>query len=118
MQITQAPPLPPTSTAVTQPQTLSNTLPQVLTQAVQPISQKAITPAPKAEKGRKSKTQEERRKGEDGPTTGGEKRGRNVNMSVWHYTLPLKISGLFRGFFCVLRNIALHTLEYTRFSWN
>lgn len=80
MQITPAPPLPPASTAVTQPQTLPNALPQVLTQAVAPVSQKAVTPTPKSERSRKS-----HQKGKDekeAASEGKEDRGNKVNISV------------------------------------
>lgn len=81
MQITSAPPLPPVSTAVSEPQTLANGLPQVLTQAVAPITQKAVAPTPKSERGKKShrrgdlEREEERKNDPEG-------RGDHVNLSV------------------------------------
>lgn len=81
MQILPSPPLPPTSTAVSQPQTLANALPQILTQAAAPITPNAVAPTPKSERGKKSRRrgelerQREEQKGSQG-------RGDHVNLTV------------------------------------
>lgn len=81
MQITPAPPLPPMSTAISEPQTLGNVAAAVVTQAVSPITQNAVAPAPKTERGKKSHRRgdlqrEEERQGE------AEARGDHINLSV------------------------------------
>jgi hypothetical protein len=81
MQILPPPPLPPTSSTVPQPQSLTNALPQVLTQAVAPITPNAVSPTPKSERSQKARRrgelerEREERKGSDG-------RGDHVNLSV------------------------------------
>lgn len=81
MQITPAPPLPPISTAVTEPQTLTTGLPQILTQAVAPITQKAVTPTPKTERGKKSHRHGDVEREEE-ERADAENRGDHVNLSV------------------------------------
>lgn len=81
MQITPAPPLPPMSTAVSEPQTLSNVVPALAAQAVSPITQNAVAPTPKTEKSKKGHRRadaqrEEERKSEP------ETRGDHINLSV------------------------------------
>ncbi len=81
MQITSAPPLPPVSAAVSEPQTLTNVLPQVLTQAVAPITQKAVAPAPKSERSKKGHRRDDLDR-EAGRKNEPEGRGDHVNLSV------------------------------------
>jgi len=82
MQITQAPPLPPTSTTMAQPQTLPSILPAVVTQAIAPIAQNAVAPTAKGEGGERSRRRGERSR-EDAPDKeGSEQRGGHLNISV------------------------------------
>ncbi|MDD3182890.1 MAG: hypothetical protein PHD48_08830 [Alphaproteobacteria bacterium] len=82
MQITSAPPLPPVSTALSEPQTLAHALPQVLAQAAAPITQNAIAPAPKAERGKKGHRRGDPEHADEERKDEPEKRGDHINLSV------------------------------------
>jgi|GEM_PF-5261091 len=75
-------PLPvPTNVQTSLPtQTMANVLPAVAGQATPPITANAVKPSPAS--GRGQKTRGSREKTKDESATDGEKRGKNVNISI------------------------------------
>ncbi|MGE4350780.1 MAG: hypothetical protein AB7E52_01165 [Bdellovibrionales bacterium] len=81
MQITPAPPMPPVSTAATEPQALTHGLPQLLTQAAAPITPNAVAPSPKSERSKKAHRRDDQ--DEEGKSKeSSDERGDHVNFSV------------------------------------
>ena len=75
----QVPPVPaPLVPGATPQETVARTLPQIQAQASAPVTQRAIDPSPRSERGKKTRSNSDKKKGGSGDG----QRGSSVNIRV------------------------------------